>query len=135
MDFFFWKRSALKIGFLKFLSFSFQRSFNLNITFTLLKISCIPVGKKLFQHLTFSSLIKKFCFYRYYLKFRKTIFSKIKKSKIVFWISNYCITMHCCHFGSKLMRVSKSKLSVRRNWVCHVVAQPKGNSKHALEYS
>ena len=43
------------------------------------------------------------------------------------------IIIHCCHFGSKSTKVSK--LSVRRKWVCHIVAQPKGYSKHALEYS
>ena len=50
------------------------------------------------------------------------------------WVCrNELLYTHCCHFGSKSTKVSK--LGVRRKWAYHNVAQPKGYSKHALEYS
>ena len=55
-----------------------------------------------------------------------------------FWVKNFfrdveIFVGHCAEIGSKSTKVSK--LSVRKKLVCHNVAQPKSNSKHALEYS
>ena len=41
--------------------------------------------------------------------------------------------LHCAEIGSKSTKVSK--LSVHRNWVCHIVGTPQGISKHVLEFS
>ena len=40
---------------------------------------------------------------------------KLSKACVPIDKSHITLFVHCCHFGSKSMRVSKSKLSVRRN--------------------